>query len=347
MLSERYERYVFDPAIERDIRRLYKSDNWHAPLALVEDYAIIALCVASCYLVSWWLYPVAALIIGARQRGLSTILHDCAHGVGARSRWLRLLIATPFTAYPIFQQYFSYKKSHVTSHHPYLGIPEQDPDLNFYMRQKVYERTSWRRYFVKNMLLPAVGFRTLAYLGYLIEYRLKRIRSRGEAAGAKVREEYAWERYTFGAFWVVVVGACAYSGLLVELALFWVIPYLTSFQILGWYIELSEHTPFLETEGVDLYMARNRKSRGLEKFLTGIHNDHHHLDHHLNPAIPFWNLPRANRVWLRDPNYAALDARTGGLFIRGPNGVPSAMRQILDYFCGPQAEPRQQQQAAG
>src|SRR6185503_1043812 len=113
--------------------------------------------------------------------------------------------------------------------------------------------------------------------------------------------------------------------LLVELLLFWVIPYLTSFQILGWYIELSEHTPFLENQTVDLYMARNRKSRGLEKFLTGIHNDHHHLDHHLNPAIPFWNLPKANRIWLQDPNYAAQDRRTGGLFTRGPNGAPSAM----------------------
>lgn len=341
MLQERYQRYKFDEAVEQEIKALYKYDNWHSPLALLEDYVIIAASIAACYLFSWYLYPLAVLIIGARQRGMSTILHDCAHGVGARSRWLRMLIGTVFTAYPIFQQNFSYKKSHVRNHHPYLGNPDRDPDLSFYIEQKVYERTSRRRYFLKNMLLPAIGWRTLAYLKYLVDYRLKRIRNPNRPQGQPEKDEQTWERYTFSGFWLLVIGICAYNHLLVELMLFWVIPYLTSFQILGWYIELSEHTPFLENQSVDLYMARNRKSRGLEKFLTGIHNDHHHLDHHLNPAIPFWNLPKANKIWLKDPNYAALDARTGGLFIKGPNGVPSAMSQILDYFCG-ESEPQSQ-----
>ncbi len=344
MLKEKYKRYAFDAAIEQDIRKLYKSDNWHAPLALLEDYAIIAASIVTCYLVSWWLYPLAVLVIGARQRGMSTVLHDCAHGVGARTRWWRLLLGTLFTAYPIFQQHFAYKKSHVRAHHPHLGNPEEDPDLSFYIRQRVYERTSRRRYFLKNMLLPAVGYRTLAYLKYLIENRLRRVRSKHQVQASKANDEFLWERYTFNGFWLVVVGLCAYSNLLLELALFWVVPYLTSFQILGWYIELSEHTPLVETQEVDLYMARNRKSRGLEKFLTGIHNDNHHLDHHLNPAIPFWNLPKASAIWQRDPNYAAVDATTGGLFIRGPNGSPSAMRQILDYFCGEaQGPPRERQ----
>ena len=354
MLSSKYEFYKFDDGIQEDLKALYKSDDWHSPLALLEDYTIIAICIASCYLVSWYLYPLAALIIGARQRGLSTVLHDCAHGVGARTRWVRMVIATLFTAYPIFQQYFSYRKSHVTTHHPYLGNPDRDPDLSFYMQQKVYERTTRRRYFLKNMLLPAVGLRTLAYLKYLIDYRLKRIRLGNEAQDpakaepAEKKDGYGWERYAFTAFWATVVGICAYFHALLGLLLFWVIPYLTSFQILGWYIELSEHTPFLETESCDLYMARNRKSRGLEKFLTGIHNDHHHLDHHLNPAIPFWHLPQSSQIRLRDQNYAAVDARTGGLFTRGPKGAPSAMSQILDYFCGeaqPQ-EPERRQAAA-
>jgi fatty acid desaturase len=336
MLTSKYEFYRFDEDIQEEIKTLYSSDNWHAPLALVEDYAIIAICIASCYLFSWYLYPLAALIIGARQRGLSTILHDCAHGVGARTKWVRMLIATLFTAYPIFQQYFSYRKSHVTTHHPYLGNPNRDPDLSFYIEQKVYEPTTRRRYFLKNMLLPAVGLRTLAYLKYLIDYRLKRIRvgnEAGNSAQTEKKDGFGWERYTFVLFWATVTGVCAYFHVLLALLLFWVIPYLTSFQILGWYIELSEHTPFLEKESCDLYMARNRKSRGIEKFLTGIHNDHYHLDHHLNPAVPFWHLPKSNQIRLRDRNYAAVDARTGGLFTRGPNGAASAMSQILDYFC--------------
>lgn len=328
--SGRYERYRFDESVESRIRELYARDNWHGILAILEDYLVMAACVALVYLGSWYFYPVAVLVIGARQRGLSTILHDAAHGVLAESRALRFVLGTLFTGYPIFQQFYAYQKSHVRSHHPYLGDPERDPDLNFYLNQKVYERAPARWYVFRNMILPAVGSRTFAYLKYLVDYRLKRIKLGWSQKSEK--EENRWERYTFLTFWAAVVGLCAWFGLLAELFLFWVVPYLTSFQILGWYIELSEHTPYVETETVDLYMARNRKSRGLEKFLTGIHNDHYHLDHHLNPAIPYWNLPKARKIRLDDPEYARIDEETGGLFTRGPNGAPSAMSVIVDYF---------------
>lgn len=329
--SGRYERYEFDESVERQIRALYRRDNWHGALAIAEDYLIIAGCIALCYLGSWYLYPVAVLVIGARQRGLSTILHDAAHGVLTENKTLRFVLGTVFTGYPIFQQFYAYQKSHVRSHHPYLGDPERDPDLNFYFNQRVYERASPRWYIFRNIILPAVGSRTFAYLKYLIDYRLKQIKLGWNRETAD-RAEHRWERYTFLGFWIVTLVTLFYFSLLEELLLFWVIPYLTSFQILGWYIELSEHTPYVETETVDLYMARNRKSRGLEKFLTGIHNDHYHLDHHLNPAIPFWNLPKARKIRLQDPEYARIDAETGGLFTHGPDGAPSAMRRIVDYF---------------
>ena len=327
----RYERYKFDDSVESEIRDLYERDNWHGFAAIFEDYLIMAACVALCYLVSWWLYPVAVLVIGARQRGLSTILHDAAHGVLAESKTLRFVLGTVFTGYPIFQQFYAYQKSHVRSHHPYLGDLERDPDLNFYFHRGVYERLPHRWYLIRNMILPAIGSRTLAYLKYLIDYRLKRIRL-GWAHQAPQQEDHRWERYTFLAFWAIALSSLFAAHLLTELVLFWLIPYLTSFQILGWYIELSEHTPFVETETVDLYMARNRHSRGLEKFLTGIHNDHYHLDHHLNPAIPYWNLPKARKIRLQDPEYARIDAETGGLFVRGANGAPSAMSRIVEYF---------------
>ncbi|MGD2113806.1 MAG: fatty acid desaturase family protein, partial [Acidobacteriota bacterium] len=326
--SGRYERYQFDESVERQIRKLYERDNWHGPLAILEDYAIMALCVAACYLVSWWLYPVAVLVIGARQRGLSTILHDAAHGVLTDNKTLRFVLGTVFTGYPIFQQFYAYQKSHVRSHHPYLGDPERDPDLNFYFNQGVYERASPRWYVWRNMILPAIGSRTLAYLKYLIDYRLKRIKL-GWGNQEQTKEPKRWERYTFLGFWAVTLSLLFAFGLLTEWVLFWLIPYLTSFQILGWYIELSEHTPYMETETVDLYMARNRKSRGLEKFLTGIHNDHYHLDHHLNPAIPFWNLRKARKIRLQDPEYRRIDEATGGLWTAGPDGAPSAMRRIV------------------
>jgi fatty acid desaturase len=120
-----------------------------------------------------------------------------------------------------------------------------------------------------------------------------------------------------------------YGDWSIELLLFWIIPYLTSFQILGWYIELSEHTPLVRDSSVDLYMTRNRKSRLWERLLTGIHNDHYHLEHHLDPRTPFYKLPQAREIRMRDPKYAEVDAQFGGLWHRGPQGQPSAITAIV------------------
>lgn len=336
--GKRYTMYRFDSEIERQIKAVNVSDNWHAVLAWFEDLVWMALCVLVCYEITWWLYPVAALVIGARQRGLSTILHDCAHGVGAANKRWQMFLGTAMTAYPIFQQHYAYKVSHVFTHHPKLGDPNRDPDLQFFVEQLAYTPTTRGRYFNRVVVWPAIGSQTVAYLRYLVRNRFKVLR--GEQRAAKpvspvARPKKVLDKLGFAAFWITAVGLCWHFGALLPLLLFWVVPYLTSFQILGWYIELSEHTPLVRDHNVDLYMTRNRKSRGLEKFLTGIHNDHHHLDHHLDPRTPFWRLPEAHRIRLADPNYAALDAATGGLFTSGPQGAPSALASIINQMSQP------------
>ncbi|MET0135824.1 MAG: fatty acid desaturase family protein [Kibdelosporangium sp.] len=332
--GRRYRMYRFPDDVQAALKDLNRSDNWHAAAAWVQDIVWMALCVWLCVEVSWWLYPLAVLVIGARQRGLSTILHDCAHGIGAADRRLQMFIGTLLTAYPIFQQHYAYKISHVFTHHPTLGNPDRDPDLRFFIEQKAYEKAAPRTYVRRVVLMPLFGAQTWAYLKYLVRNRYRLLKagkdgSQPTGAATVQRRKRVLDRVGFWSFWLAVIGLCWWQGWLLELALFWVVPYLTSFQILGWYIELSEHTPLVRDSNVDLYMTRNRKSRTWEKFLTGIHNDNYHLEHHLDPRTPFWNLGKASRVRLADPNYAAVDAVLGGLFTRGPQGQPSAMSAIV------------------
>jgi fatty acid desaturase len=198
------------------------------------------------------------------------------------------------------------------------------------MEQKAYALTSRRRYLTRVVLYPALGSQTLAYLRYLVRNRWRMLRKPSALSGPPVpQKKRLLDRCGFWLFWLAVFGLAFWQGQVANLILFWFVPYLTSFQILGWYIELSEHTPMVRDQEVDLYMTRNRRSRGLEKWLTGIHCDDYHLDHHLNPRTPFWKLPEARKIRLADPNYAAVDAKTGGLFTKGPQGQPSALSQIV------------------
>lgn len=328
--EERYRHHRFDRDIERQIRELAKTDNWHSPLALLCDYGIIAVCVAACLYVSWWLYPIAIVIIGARQRGISSILHESSHGVSARSPMLRAVLGTVLTAYPIFQTYYAYKISHVLTHHPQLGRRDYDADLQFFIEEGVFEPQPPRRYFLHVILLPLFGSRTWAYFKYLLRNRLNASDDPNELNISRETSQMRRLEYlAFAAFWITVIAVCAYLQVLPHLLLFWVIPYLTFFQIIGWYIELTEHCTVIDDQDADVFMASNRHSRGLERFLTGIHNDHHHLDHHLNPSTPFWNLPKAREIRLQDAAYAGIDRRTGGLFTSGFHGAPSGLRQLL------------------
>jgi len=96
-----------------------------------------------------------------------------------------MTIGTVMTAYPIFQQHYAYKVSHVYTHHPKLGNPDADPDLQFFVEEKVYTATPRNRYFNRIVVWPALGKQTVAYLRYLIrnrflvleeEHRIKRCR---------------------------------------------------------------------------------------------------------------------------------------------------------------------------
>ncbi|MFH9674813.1 fatty acid desaturase family protein [Streptomyces sp. NPDC017405] len=337
--GRRYTMYRFPADVEADLRKLNRPDNWHAALAWVADAVWIAGLILLCVYGSYWCYPLALVLIGARQRGLSTILHDCAHGVGIANRTWQMAMGTVFTAYPIFQQHYAYKVSHVYTHHPRLGSPDLDPDLRFFIEQGAYRRAGNGAYVRRVVVMPLLGSQTWGYLRYLVRNRYRVLKGEGKAQAAAAnpvqRRKQRLDRIGFWAFWAAVVGLAWYGGWLVGLVLFWFLPYLTSFQILGWYIELSEHTPLVRDSRVDLYMTRNRKSRLWERLLTGIHNDHFHLEHHLDPRTPFYRLPEARAIRLRDPAYAAVDAQFGGLFHKGPQGQQSAMSAIVRYMTTP------------
>lgn len=261
------------------------------------------------------------------------MLHESAHGMLAANRKLNLVLGTALTAYPIFQLHYGYKRAHVATHHPKLGDPGKDPDLRYFVEQGVYLPRTKSKIVLNLIILPAIGSKAASHVYFLIRDRILRKGSTAAAAGQPVTPYWQLrmrrDKIAFYSFWAAVACVLVLTGEWGRFLLFWIIPYLTSFQIIGWYIELSEHTPMVKFANVDIEMTRNRKSRGVEKFLTGTYSDHYHLDHHLDPRTPYWNLKRAHAIRLEDPRYAEIDSKFGGLFTRGPQGQPSALASIV------------------
>jgi fatty acid desaturase len=333
----RFGHHVFGKDIVQEIKRL-RPDNWHAILYLLKDYAVIAGFVYLTIGVSWWLYPLSVLMIGAHQRGLSTLLHDSAHGILIQNRALNFLLGTFPTAWPIFQRHFAYRESHVLTHHPYLGRPDRDPDLEFFIAEGVFVPRSDPSFLWHVVILPMFGSKTWAYLKYLVRNRYQMLMEQlGVPSSSRPPRrsdwQYRFDTWGFTFFWLAVAGTGVFLGVGWYVVAFWLVPYITSFHILGWFIEMSEHCSSIEERSINVLMARNRRSRHIEKWLMGINNDDFHLDHHLDPTTPFWLLPKAHRVRMQDRVYAAHCQETGGLFQSAPDGARSIISLMRRQNC--------------
>jgi fatty acid desaturase len=312
-----YESYTFDAYIQQEIRDLSRLDNWHGCLALLEDYFFIILSIVLTCQVSFYFYPLAVMIIGARQRALATLLHEAAHGVLAKNKRLNFALGFFFSGCLIFQTFTAYKNSHVHLHHGHFGDASLDPDYQFHIQEGLYNVTKPRE-FVIHIILTFLFWKVPSYLYSLIKCRLLKGPSRLESVVLLL-------------YLLTIVLLPIVLNFCKIFILFWIIPYLTTFQIIGWFIELSEHYPLMEIKSINVYMSRNRKSHWLESFFTSIHNENYHLAHHLNPSTPFWNLPKAHKIRLRDPIYANIDKYAGGIFISS-NSSDSIIRSILEQI---------------
>ncbi|WP_426441346.1 fatty acid desaturase [Bradyrhizobium genosp. P] len=324
--SSRFEAAQFSPEINRQLAKL-KTDNVTAVAYIAKDYAIMAACALATVYLSWWLYPLAVLMIGAHQRGLTTISHDAAHRTLARNTIWNNVLGILFAAYPLFQRHWAYRISHVYLHHPNLGDPEKDPDLKFFLASGVYDVQSPGRYDFTIIWKPILGGATVAYLQYLWKNRF----SITDIEDQKLdRSSILIDTYGFYVFWIAILVGFYALGLIHILVLFWIVPYLTTFQILGWFVEIAEHSPMCETETTNVHLTRNRKGTLLERVIFGVNLDQYHLEHHLSPGIPFWHLPKAQKLRMQDPRYSRVASTWGGLFVKGPQGQPSVMTQLKE-----------------
>ncbi|MEU7885527.1 fatty acid desaturase family protein [Microbispora bryophytorum] len=302
------------PEIRRELRTLCRLDNHHAVLGLLFDYAVIALSVYLCVGVSYWLYPLSAVLIGSTQRAFVNLLHESSHKVLAKHGFLNLALGTVFSGHLVFHMYNPYRSSHIGFHHRFLGDLERDPDYNFHVQCGLYDpRTSNRSFFLRNILCALFGLRAAEYVRYVVRDRLL---FRQDQVAVSMPISLRAEKALLAGVWTVVAAVVVLTGSLPEFVLFWIVPLFTTATAIGWLSELAEHYPLPESEDKQILMTRNRHGWAVERFLLGRHNDNYHLVHHLNTGVPFWNMKKAHRVLLGDPAYARWDRMWAGILTR-------------------------------
>lgn len=310
------KRYHFNEVISDKLKELNELDNWHGPLAVLQDYLVIAAAIMLS-LYSYYFYPLTLVIIGARQGALANLAHEAGHGRLTKNRRLNNFIGSFLSGYLIIQETRTFIDSHVRAHHIYLGDKEKDPDYSYHLQVGLYEPKKRGSYIHQYILKPL-------YLGSIFHY-MKNIFSNRAPTFSK----YKYHALIMTSYLSLLVAAVVYMGLFKYLLLFWFVPYITVFPTIGWFIDFVEHYPLVDEGDVDLYMTRNRFSNVFEHLIFNIHNENYHLVHHLRSAIPFWNLPKAHAVMMEDEEYRAVNEKAGGIFLSS-NGHKSFIRSLMD-----------------
>ncbi|WP_104012608.1 guanitoxin biosynthesis L-arginine gamma (S) hydroxylase [Burkholderia anthinoferrum] len=314
-------KFRIDAVLKADLDPLYRKNNWRGLLGWMGDLATIAGAIWMTRLTPY-AYPLTVLIVGSRQRALASLLHEAAHLTLARNGRLNRFIGEYLSGLPVFQDFESYRQSHVMSHHRFLGDPTRDPDYIYYIDSGLQRAEDRFEFCFGHVLRTLMLLNVFSYANYLVRHRV--------ASLLKSRRG-AIKLILVHAFLLAVLGiATNPAGYL----LFWLIPYLTSFQVIGWLSEVSEHFGLFGRETDELLMTRNRFPSWWERWFIGMHGDNLHLTHHLLAAIPYWNLPAAHRILMRDEHYARANARTGGIVSRGSHPL-SVMEQILEGYKAP------------
>lgn len=258
------------------LRTLEQVDARHVPrlLLFLALYGVAAaLCVrlagdssASAWLARGGLYLVAA----ASLHGISLFTHEAVHGSLARRRWLNR-IGGIACALPVLQNFAAYKVLHLR-HHVDLG-GGKDPDH--------YGNYTGRRWLE---LLMHMGRLLLGYPAYITLIPIL-----GWRHGTSSERRWIELEVALLAAGAALAVAFAPGAVLLHA---WVIPMLvinTLVNIRG----MSQHT-FLAESHHPVRGSRTILSNPVTRFFMC--NENYHLEHHLYPRVPWYNLPELHRT---------------------------------------------------
>jgi fatty acid desaturase len=226
---------------------------------------------------SWLVRVPGYVLIGILIHGMANFMHEGIHNTlfrdRRRNRWFGFAMGAP----ALFSV-TTYGVNHLL-HHRYTRT-ERDPD----------EFTN----VTKNPKLLSIVYYAWIVLGMVI-YALRLPYSAIVHGSPRQRTQIAVENVLL----LLVLGSVLYSswrgGWLPALVHLWLLPLVVAAllsNVRGW----AEHT--LTVPGHPLTETRTVTSSRLFSFLNI--NLNYHLEHHLFPGVPWYNLPKVHRILLDD-----------------------------------------------
>lgn len=281
-------------SIDLNLSRFQRKSDWPSVLAVFGDWLIIGICVAAYqYSENLLVYLLSIPIISGRMMALGFLMHEAGHNNLFKNKWLNRWLSEFLLAWPLFLSMQKYRSIHAL-HHRHLKT-EQDTEAPL-SQYTEYQFPRKKAYWYTMLLLDLSGI-------HFFYYNFKKLLSQNKAGNTKVNRSVLNPRYKAvqAAYYVVLLFCLAYFGYWHEYLLFWIIPYVTWFQLVVRLQVCSEHFGIRNSAG---YQTRSLILNRAEKFFFFPHNKHYHTEHHIYPEVYFARLEKLHKRLMKEQVYA-------------------------------------------
>jgi fatty acid desaturase len=281
--------FSIDP---KELKPLYKiRSQIHASAILINWLLIFATIYLYLMFHAPWLYVLAIIVIGARMHALAVLMHDATHYRFLKNRKWNDMLTNYLTMYHVYTSIEKYRKNHL-AHHQKLNT-EDDPDWMAKLGNPQFTFPKSRTEF-----LLTLGSYFVLYRGILDAFWfLKRFENAGKKNNLK-SDNYLPRII----FYVLLFTGITIFGIWKYYLLLWVVPYFSTFFMFQYIRSVAEHFGGLTYESL-LSSTRTVKPSLLERFLMAPHHVNYHLEHHLYPGVPYYNLPRLHKMLMKHDEY--------------------------------------------
>ena len=278
---------------QEEIRTLCVIDNWRSMLGVLGTLGVI---MGAILLATFFWHPLvvipAIIVIASRQQALFVLVHDSVHYRLFSVRWLNDLVGR-LLAMPGGISMCTYRVIH-RLHHNHL-FEERDPDVPLIAG---YPRG--RRYLLVKLAKDLIGLNAWKTFKYFFgapvinDDAVVANRPLDDTA-PRLRQAARRDRWWVVVWHVVLFLAAVIGGWWVEYLVLWLLPLVTVMQVLLRLRAVLEHGAVTDQLSVLRSARTNLGSRWLMWFLFP-HCVNYHIEHHLFPAIPFYNLPKCHEL---------------------------------------------------
>ncbi len=269
-----------DPAYAAEVRALAQPQ---AHRFLLWMFLHVTLWIAAAVLIfaagHWLLHLLAVLVLSNQLHAMTVLQHECGHKSAFRSQLANLWVGR-FLAWFIVFPFTSFTECH-KHHHRYIGDAERDPDDWNYAAGPFW------------MFLRIATFAERFTWFSLVRY--------GREVRNRVLRELCFNLLSMAALFALF----AVLGLTYEFLLVFVVPLLMLMFVINPISRGYEHFPMATTPEMDpSRFDLSRNTITVTSRIVGLlwANINYHVEHHVYPGVPFFNLPRLH-VLLHDKSF--------------------------------------------